>query len=288
MGRGRSPRGQLGRFLTLFAAAGLAFALLQLGAYAWAGLRTQRQLAQLQRAAAQAEQATAAPAAVPSPSPAARAAAAPTAALPTATPFPFKLLSPRFAALKEQNPDIVAWLTIPEQLDAPVVQRDDTYYLTRDYLGYHNPNGAIFLDSSCQLAQDPQALILYGHNMKTGAMFGQLRKYEERGYLRAHPLLRCDTQYEEGEYVIFAAVRVRTDYGSARFVNYAAYNSLTAEQRAQALARLTSLQPFDIPVAVDAQDRLLILSTCTGDERERLLVCARRLRPGETAEALRW
>lgn len=56
-----------------------------------------------------------------------------------------------------------------------MVQRDNTYYLNRDYLGYHNDNGAIFLDMGCDLTGNPKALILYGHNMKTGAMFGNLR-----------------------------------------------------------------------------------------------------------------
>lgn len=99
----------------------------------------------------------------------------PSTASPTATPITFKIMSPRFAKLKQQNQDIVAWLTIPEQLDIAVVQRDNTYYLNRDYLGYHNDNGAIFLDMGCDLTGNPKALILYGHNMKTGAMFGNLR-----------------------------------------------------------------------------------------------------------------
>ncbi|HIR78752.1 MAG TPA: class B sortase [Candidatus Egerieenecus merdigallinarum] len=194
-------------------------------------------------------------------------------------------MSPRFAKLKQQNQDIVAWLTIPEQLDIAVVQRDNTYYLNRDYLGYHNDNGAIFLDMGCDLTGNPKALILYGHNMKTGAMFGNLRKYETYSYFRTHPIITCDTQYEEGDFLVFAALRVNTVYGSTRFVNYTMYNQMTSAQQEETLAALLRLNAFPAPVDVNTGDQLLILSTCTGDDRERLLVCARRVRPGESTDA---
>lgn len=274
----------------ILAAAGFIFALAALAEYGLQALRSRHQIEDLQQANLLALQEEAASTSSPTPP-----ATTPTAtAVPalgvqatvstTATPIPFKVMSPRFAKLKEQNQDIVAWLTIPDQLDTAVVQRDNTYYLNRDYLGYHNVNGAIFLDAGCNLTDDPKALILYGHNMKTGDMFGSLHKYESYSYFRTHPTIICDTQYEEGEFRVFAVLRVSTVYGAARFINYTMYNQMTAEQQEEALASLLKLAAFPAPVDVSTEDQLLILSTCTGDDRERLLVCARRLRPGEAPE----
>ena len=281
---------RLGKLVMVLAAAGFVFALIELANYGLQALRSRQQAAVLQQANLLAIQEAAAYTASPTPQAASAASplaadSSPSTASPTATPITFKIMSPRFAKLKQQNQDIVAWLTIPEQLDIAVVQRDNTYYLNRDYLGYHNDNGAIFLDMGCDLTGNPKALILYGHNMKTGAMFGNLRKYETYSYFRTHPIITCDTQYEEGDFLVFAALRVNTVYGSTRFVNYTMYNQMTSAQQEETLAALLRLNAFPAPVDVNTGDQLLILSTCTGDDRERLLVCARRVRPGESTDA---
>lgn len=284
-GRHGSLRGKISRLATVLAAAIFVFALFQLAEYCLDALRTRRQTAELQQANLLAIQEAAASTVAPELSPPAATASPPRdagTAAPTATPIAFKIMSPRFAKLKQQNQDIVAWLTIPDQLDTAVVQRDNTYYLNRDYQGYHNVNGAIFLDMNCDLTKDPKALVLYGHNMKTGEMFGNLRKYEEYSYFRTHPTITCDTQYEEGEFLVFAVLRASTVYGSIRFVNYTMYSQMTQEQREETLAALLRLNAFTSPVEVSTEDQLLILSTCTGDDHERLLVCARRARAGET------
>lgn len=59
-------------------------------------------------------------------------------------------------------------------------------------------NGAIFLDESCDLSTRPYTLMLYGHNMKSGAMFGNLRNYENLTYYKNNPFIKFDTAYEDG------------------------------------------------------------------------------------------
>lgn len=66
----------------------------------------------------------------------------------------------------------MGWLNMGKLVDEPVVQRDDVFYLTHDATGKENISGAIFLDASINLKTRPYTYILYGHNMKTGAMFG--------------------------------------------------------------------------------------------------------------------
>lgn len=75
-------------------------------------------------------------------------------------------------------------------------------------------------------------------------MFGNLRKYETYSYFRTHPIITCDTQYEEGDFLVFAALRVNTVYGSTRFVNYTMYNQMTSAQQEETLAALLRLNAF--------------------------------------------
>ena len=199
---------------------------------------------------------------------------------------PYRVVSSRFKKLRQQNPDIVGWLTIDDMVDEAVVQRDNSYYLTRDYRGYHNVNGAIFLDEACDLSSRPATLTLYGHNMKTGAMFGRLHKYESLSYYREHALLTFDTLYEDGRYVVFAAGKISLNSWERQYVSLASLHSASLERRTGAIGRLQAISAFVTEVDVQADDQLLLLITCVEDADERWLVAARRVREGESEDAL--
>ena len=236
---------------------------------------------------------TAAPTPAPTPSPAAGEDAAPTAtprALlePVRYPNnPYGAISSSFTKIRRQNSDIIGWLTIDGLLDEAVVQRDNSYYLNRDYRGYHNVNGAIFLDASCDLGTRPYTLLLYGHNMKTGAMFGCLRNYEDTTFYHNNPFVTFDTMYEDGRYVIFAIASVSTEPSSWQYMSFGQLLSLDIASREEALSTLKRLSLYRCAIDVSAEDQLLLLITCTGDDTERRIVAARRVREGEDEEQLR-
>lgn len=94
-----------------------------------------------------------------------------------------------FAALREVNPDVVAWISIPGTgIDYPVVQgTDNRYYLTHLVTGKRNSSGSIFLDfQAAPDFSDPYS-ILYGHNMLNGSMFSDLMEYKNQDFFDAHP-----------------------------------------------------------------------------------------------------
>ncbi len=225
-------------------------------------------------------------------------AAGPTA-LPTASPDPYATLPPvpypnnryktvttRFTRLQRQNRDIVGWLNVDGLLDTAVVQRDNEYYLRRDYQGYHNENGAIFLEESISLDTRPYTLILYGHNMKTGAMFGSLRNLEDIGFYRKHPIVTFDSIYEDGRYVIFSVAEVSLKTTDRNYAGFYRLNSCTRMEREDIIDDLINLSVHTCPIDVNADDQLLLLVTCVDDDAERRVVAARRVRPGETEEQL--
>ena len=195
---------------------------------------------------------------------------------------PNMAVSPRFAALREKNGDIVGWLTVDGLIDTAVVQRDNTHYLTHDALGKRNINGAVFLEETVDLKTAPRTLILYGHNMRSGEMFGCLRKYEEPAFYRAHPFIRMDTVYEDGLYVVAAAAVISDKEGSGAWVDLSRLCSSTTAWRREEISKLMSLSLYTRTVDAEPGDKLLLLITCVGDGDERRVVLARRLRPGET------
>ncbi len=199
---------------------------------------------------------------------------------------PYAIASSRFQKLRRQNEDIIGWLTIEDMVDEAVVQRDNQYYLARDYLGYHNANGAIFLDEATKLRTRPYTLMLYGHNMKTGRMFGNLRNYENATFYHNDPFITFDTLYEDGRFVIFAACTVSTNASNWRYFNWGWLNSSSIEMRQRAIDSLFRFSVYNKGIDVTPEDQILLLITCVDDPDDRRVIAARRIRPGETEEEL--
>lgn len=199
---------------------------------------------------------------------------------------PYGIIADRFLSLRRRNSDIIGWLNIPDQLDTAVVQRDNSYYLNRDSLGYHNVNGAIFLEESCKLRPRPYTFILYGHNMKTEAMFGRLHAYESLSYYKEHAFLTFDTIYEEGSYVIVASGTINVNPSSWGYVSLYDLLSTSKARREKILNALLNRSVFQSQVDVTSEDQLLVLVTCVKDDTERRVVLARRIREEEATEEL--
>lgn len=89
-----------------------------------------------------------------------------------------------FAELRKINEDIVAWIQIPETgVDYPVVQGEDNeYYLHHTFRKEANKAGSIFLDYRNRADFTDQRVIIYGHNMKDGSMFSNLKKYQDNAF----------------------------------------------------------------------------------------------------------
>ena len=188
----------------------------------------------------------------------------------------------RFTELRKLNRDIVGWLSIDGMLEEGVTQRDSVYYIDHDALGRSNANGAVFLDPAVSLKTRPYTLILYGHNMKSGAMFGSLRNYEKSAFYYGNPFITFNTLYEEGRYVVFAAGIVSLEEYDRHYLDLFALTGSSVRERQAALDTLKAVSANGCPVDVRPDDQLLLLVTCVDREQERRVVAARRIRDGES------
>jgi len=158
------------------------------------------------------------------------------------------------AALRAQNPDIVGWIAVPyTNIDYPIVQaKDNDYYLRRDLNGESAKPGTIFMDCRCP-GDGSGYSIIYGHNMKSGAMFGTLGRFEEKAFFDANPEGRI--LFEDGWHTIrffaFLTVNERDSvlYGVPRKASF--YSDIAA--------RATHCRE----IGLTASDRVVALSTCS-------------------------
>ena len=166
-------------------------------------------------------------------------------------------------------------------MDEAVCQKDNTYFLNHDATGKRNGNGAIFLDSGVSLMTRPYTLFLYGHNMKNGNMFGRLKKYKETAYFYKHRIISFDSLYEDGQYAVFAVMEMDTAPGTSRWYNLWSLDTPIVAEREEAIRTLQKRSLVRSVLDVKPDDQLLLLITCVGDDEERLVVAARRLRDNE-------
>ena len=148
-------------------------------------------------------------------------------------------------------------------------------------------SGTIFLDAIVSLETRPYALILYGHNMKTGARFGSLRNFENRSFYQKYPFISFDTLYEEGTYVIFSVGTVGVEESNPRFLDFFALNSRRLDERQQAIDTLQAVSVYRSTIDVRTDDQILLLVTCVEKDDERRIVAARRIRDGEGRNELK-
>ena len=200
---------------------------------------------------------------------------------------PKMTVSSRFKALRKESKYIMGWLSIQKMVDEAVVQRDNVYYLDHDALGKQNVNGALFLDSSISLKTQPYTYIIYGHNMKSGAMFGNLRNYENSTFYRNDPFITFDTMYETGRYVIFAVGCVSIEEWGRNYLDFYALRSANVPERQAAIDALIGASVHTCPIEVEVNAQLLVLVTCLEKDDERRVVAARRVREGEDEATLK-
>ena len=192
------------------------------------------------------------------------------------------MILPEYEDLTIKNPDTAGWLTIPgTDINYPVVQRDgdNDYYLNHSFEGEDDSNGTLFVDYRCDIVNEHSNTIIYGHNMNSGLMFGNLDAYLDQDYYNAHKTVNFNTIYEHRAYEIVAVCLSRVEYQDENSYRY--YNFIQAENQAEwdaFVANVNKLSIFTNNVDLTETDKVLTLSTCNSYvEDGRLFVVAKRI-----------
>ena len=173
-----------------------------------------------------------------------------------------------FTELKQKNEDIVGWLRIRALgISYPVVQGEDNdFYLHRTFEKEDNFAGCIFVNCDNSGNFTDQNTIIYGHNMKDGSMFGKLKKFREEGVFDKSKYFWMFTPDLIYEYRIFSATVVdKTGITYQSFFTQEDFDTLM-----QHAFETSVIDGSDVDVNMN--DRIMTLSTCTGDDATRFVV----------------
>ena len=190
---------------------------------------------------------------------------------------------PEYREIYKVNNDFVGWLTIPGiNLDSPVVQTEDSeYYLHRDFFGEENANGQIILDAKCDPYTPSYNLVISGHNMRSGKMFGNLPSYSSKSFWQNHKLIEFDNLMERKLYVVMAAFYSANYDVDEEGFRYNADIQYSIDLK-NWLREIEENQIYDTEIDAEFGDEFLTLTTCNYHRKNgRFVVICRKVRDGE-------
>ncbi len=188
-----------------------------------------------------------------------------------------------YAELHSKNPDMIGWLKIEGTgIDYPVMQSSEEepeYYLTHSFEKKEDKNGALFLDARNDVINRDANLIIYGHNMKSGMMFGNLKKYLDESFRNEHQTIQFDTIYEKSTYQIIGVCLGKVENQNETVFRY--YNFLNVKNEIEFedyMGRIRKMEVFGAAVDAAYGDELLTLSTCNYyTEDGRMFIIAKKI-----------
>lgn len=195
--------------------------------------------------------------------------------------------------LKDINNEIVGWIQIDDtQVDYPVLwhesdDRNYQFYLSHNYKKDYDSYGSIFVDYRCTKGTASKNLVMHGHHMNDGSMFGELMKYGgttgNLDFYKKVPTIEFDTPDGNATYKIISVFKTNTLSSQGEFFNYMIGNFQNDKDFMNYVYNVRIRSMFNCPVDVNEDDELITLSTCSYEFTNfRTVVVARKVRADES------
>lgn len=173
-------------------------------------------------------------------------------------------------ALLNINSQGIGYIYIPSiDCRLPMVQGDDNdYYLTHTFNKEYSANGCLFEDYRINGGLSASQIIIYGHNMRNGAMFGKLKNYQDYSFWNnsGNDVLYIYTGNVIKEYKIFSC------YISEAISDTYTFNFPTLESMRDYAVNMKAKSMYDTGVDISTATQVITLSTCTNDGEQRFIV----------------
>lgn len=173
-----------------------------------------------------------------------------------------------FQNLHNENNDYLFWLYIPKtKIDYPVMMsRDNKDYLHSSFYKEKLYSGTLFIDALSSKRENQDNLIVYGHNMKDGSMFGTLKKWRDGKYFHEHKFIEIYTETEKRVYLIFA---VREVSSNMDLLHYKLDGFTNEEYIQDARNNNIHFREFEDQYK---NNQIMTLSTCMSNDAKRLII----------------
>lgn len=187
-----------------------------------------------------------------------------------------------YKTLYSKNKRLIGWLKIDDtNIDYPVMQTENNeYYLDHNFNQEYDKNGSLFLDCDCNVYPRSTNMIIYGHHMKSGSMFGNLQQYAKESYGKKHSVIEFDTIYEKATYQVMYVFRSQVyNEDDVVFKYYQFIEANSEEEFNFYMKEMASMSLYDTGVTANFGDSLLTLSTCDSSQTDgRFVVVAKRIK----------
>ena len=175
----------------------------------------------------------------------------------------------------QERDDYRAWLRVADtHINYPVMQgKDDLYYANHDVDGKSSLTGAIYLASANAKNLSDSYIVIFGHHMDNGAMFGDLDHYLEADFFEKHQ--DGEIVFPGGAYSIRFFAVLETD----------AYDDMVYMAGNKDIEKLLSYISLHAgiqkPLEAKGATKIIALSTCAGATTNGRLVLFGVLTPVE-------
>ena len=148
-------------------------------------------------------------------------------------------------------------------INYPVVQSSDNeYYLNHNYEKYLSTEGWIFMDYRNSINMDNNNTIFYGHNLTNKTSFGSLSNvFSDDWFNNSNHYIVVLTENKKYVYEIFSYYIIEPE-------SYYLNNNID-----YSILKNRSLRDFN--VSLESNDKIITLSTCTDDNKNRRVVHAK-------------
>lgn len=179
-----------------------------------------------------------------------------------------------FEKLKEINNQIVAYLKVNgTKIRHAVVQaKDNKYYLRRSLDKKYNVGGSIFMDYRNKLDGEDKNIVIYGHNMTDGSMFGTLKNIlkDEWYNNEENYIINFTTENEKQKYKVFSVYKIKNE-------DYYIDTEFKKNEFKKFVKTLKDRSIKDFGIEIDEQDNILTLSTCANNDAYRIVLHAKQI-----------
>ena len=167
------------------------------------------------------------------------------------------------------NENVVLWLMVDgTNINYPVVRgKDNSFYLDHDINGNLKTSGWVFMDYRNSSKLDDDNTIIYGHNLANKTAFGSLNNlFTDNWYESSNHLIVVRNKKKKYVYEVFSLYESKPE-------TYYLQNNVYEEYE-EFLINLKSRSKFNFDVDLDKNSKIITLSTCTKDNKNRLVVHA--------------
>ena len=203
--------------------------------------------------------------------------------------------------MTQLNSDVVGWLSVADTpIDLPILQASDNkFYLEHDFYGAYDYTkvGCSFADYHVPITENsrPDNIVIYGHNIRTGAGLAKLTNYYPARYgslnfYITHPIVNFECiDGTQSQYVVFAGMYVNTQTKHGDVFNYYQFRDFTSESLFYSYFEAVFDRSvfYNPDLDIKYGDKFLTLSTCYypfgANVDTRFVVFARQIRKGETS-----